>query len=529
MQQKTFDQMFTYQTRIKTNNELDEVLNKTAYLLSKVERYLFKDYYINNKNLNELKSLYIKKFQITARQFNSIKSKLEGKVRSYRELLNERIPLLESKVRKLKKHIKKLKDKYKIHQKKRRLFLLEKKLEKLKKDKKENKIRICFGSKKLFRKQFELEKNGYETHKNWKKEWDHSRNNSFFLIGSKDETCGNQSCQIIKEGDEFCIKLRLPNIFEEKTIVLKNISFAYGKEEIINAIENNKKRAFLKKSKYINYSLYGKAINYLFKKDKKSWKIFVSIKKEKPNLKTRKETGAIGIDINANHIAISETDRFGNLINKKNIACSTYGKNKNQSLAIIQDVACKIVKDATLKEKPLVLEDLKFEKKKQNLREQNNKYSRMLSSFSYSQTISAIETKAFKMGVEVIKINPAFTSVIGKVKFETRYGISTHQAAALVIARRAYNYSEKPPSYLEIRDNKNCKSAFFLPARNRGKYVWNFYGGFIRMLKTANVSHSSTKIRSSRNTKFLSDILDSMVFQGSSGMLIVGKTARSTC
>jgi len=33
---------FTYQTRIQTEKELDEILTKTAYLLSKVERHLLK-------------------------------------------------------------------------------------------------------------------------------------------------------------------------------------------------------------------------------------------------------------------------------------------------------------------------------------------------------------------------------------------------------------------------------------------------------------------------------------------------------
>ena len=42
-------------------------------------------------------------------------------------------------------------------------------------------------------------------------------------------------------------------------------------------------------------------------------------------------------------------------------------------------------------------------------------------------------------------MNPAFSSVIGRVKFMERYGLSVHQAAALVLARRLLGCSERIP------------------------------------------------------------------------------------
>ena len=171
MQQKA-SKPFTYQTRPFIEEKLDDILSNQAILLSKVERNLYKDLYKKNKNINELKSLYLKRFGITARQFNSCRIKLDGKVRSYWELLKRNICLLEDKIKKLKKHNQKLKDPVKSHHKKRRLYLLETKLKKRKKDKEENKTRICFGSKKLFQKQFHLEENGYLSHAEWKEDCD---------------------------------------------------------------------------------------------------------------------------------------------------------------------------------------------------------------------------------------------------------------------------------------------------------------------------------------------------------------------
>jgi len=215
MQQKISKQ-FTFQTRFEVSKDQNEILSKNAAFLSKIERHLFKDLYIKKKDHNQLKSTYIKEYNITARQFNSLRIQLQGKVLSYKSLLKEKIFLLEKKLKKLKNHIKHLKDPFKIHQKKRRLFILEKKFEKFKQDQEKDVIRICFGTRKLFKKQFQLEENGFSSHEEWKKQWDEQRNNSFFLVGSKDETKGNQSCQLIKKENTFSLCIRLPNIFSKK-------------------------------------------------------------------------------------------------------------------------------------------------------------------------------------------------------------------------------------------------------------------------------------------------------------------------
>lgn len=510
MQQK-ISKTFTYQTRLSIK-ENDEILTKTASLLSKVERELYKDYYHLTKSINDLKSEYIQKFKITARQFNSCRMRLDGKVRSHKELLREHISLLTDKIKKLKKHVQKLTDPFKSHQKKRRLSFLEKKLDRYKKDFEENRTRICFGGKRLFYKQFYLEENGYSSFEEWKEDWQKARNSSFLLVGSKDESAGNQTCQLIKNKDSFTLYLRLHNGFSKKTIVIENIRFSYGEKEILSCLEENEKRKELRIAKQ-EYSHLGKALTYLFKKDEKGWRVFVTIEQQAPEFKSKNGIGVIGIDINPNHLAVSETDRFGNIINKETLSYTTYGKDKNQALATISDTCKKIIRLAVKTKKPIVLENLDFSKKKSSLKEQSKKFSRMLSSFSYNKIIENIERKSFKEGIKIYKINPAYTSLIGKVKFSMRYGLSDHQAAALVIARRACNYSERPPRYLEI-DNKNSKIAFPLPERNRGKHVWSFYSVLSKKLKAANVLHPSTRYRSSRPKN---SCCDSESFDGLSG------------
>ena len=54
----------------------------------------------------------------------------------------------------------------------------------------------------------------------------------------------------------------------------------------------------------------------------------------------------------------------------------------------------------------------------------------MLSSFSYGKIKAYFLSRGYRQGVEVHQVNPAFSSVIGRVKFMERYGLSVHQAAA---------------------------------------------------------------------------------------------------
>jgi hypothetical protein len=72
------------------------------------------------------------------------------------------------------------------------------------------------------------------------------------------------------------------------------------------------------------------------------------------------------------------------------------------------------------------------------------------------------ESRCQRFGVELIKVNPAFTSVIGMIKFMAKYGLNSGTSAAMIIARRAMKCSEKvPPCLLKPEDfNKHSWSAW---------------------------------------------------------------------
>ena len=75
---------------------------------------------------------------------------------------------------------------------------------------------------------------------------------------------------------------------------------------------------------------------------------------------TDKVLGAIGVDLNTDHLAVCETDASGNPVNSFSVPLVTYGKTRNQAEAIIGDAVASVVDYAREAGKPIVLEKLDF-------------------------------------------------------------------------------------------------------------------------------------------------------------------------
>ena len=74
------------------------------------------------------------------------------------------------------------------------------------------------------------------------------------------------------------------------------------------------------------------------------------------------------------------------------------------------------------------------------------RYSRMLSNFAYSKFDQMLLSRCDRFGIQLIHRNPAYSSIIGMIKFMSMYGLSSDTAAALVLARRGLRMSERIPS-----------------------------------------------------------------------------------
>jgi IS605 OrfB family transposase len=488
----------TYQTRPHLDEVTEAAFDEMANLFSRVERTLFTDI-MSGKTAAELKSEYINRYRITARQFNACRVKVEGLITSRRELLRQQIFDVKQKMDALEKEIQRLEGKVRhlprLFFKKKRLRKLREKLQAFESDQENGTVRVCFGTKKLFHAQFHLEKSGFQSFEEWKQEWKQARSNAFFFLGSKDETSGNQTCAAtLQQNGTITLRIRVPDALVSqfgKYLIIPNVFFNYGQNEITTSLNDCKYRKELQSLKNPEYRYHGQAISYRFVKDKKGWRIFASTTLSEPERMTSTKQGVLGVDINADHLAVVETDRTGNPIRKHSIPLNLYGKNHHQSLAEIGDACKEIIQLAIQTNKDLVIEDLNFQQKKVELKQLgNSKYRRMLSSLAYDAIIRTLKSRAFRFGVHLHRVNPAFTSLIGRIKFAKRYGISIHQAAALSIGRRLLGFSERPPRHLNnIPDGKGGYVTLSVPVRNRLKHAWSHLKAINRELQAVLAAH----------------------------------------
>ena len=64
----------------------------------------------------------------------------------------------------------------------------------------------------------------------------------------------------------------------------------------------------------------GQAVSYRFKRDRKGWRVFASVKHQPVEVVTDLRLGATGVDINVDHLAVSETDSSGNWLRSWSVA-----------------------------------------------------------------------------------------------------------------------------------------------------------------------------------------------------------------
>ena len=372
--------------------------------------------------------------------------------------------------------------------------MLQHQLEKLEMAKEDKKIPLCFGSKRLFHAQFNKDTNRYQSHEEWRNDWRQARASEIFILGSKDEISGNQSCTgTIAQDGSISFRVRLPDALAAqfgKYIHLSNITFAYGHDVVTAAIRDCELRQRLSSIKDPSYKNHGRAITVRLKKDAKGWRIFVSTDIQLPKIISKRENGVVAVDINSDRLAVMETDRSGNPLHTINIPLHLSNRSKDQTRALIGDASSQIIALCQKTKKPLILENLDFKKKKAQLREKNPAFSRMLSAFAYASIMAYLKSRGAVNGIEIQSVNPAFTSLIGRVKFARRYGLSIHLAAALCIGRRFLGVSERmPQGQRDIPDGKGGHVTLDLPVRNRSRHVWHQWGQLGKKLSAALTTH----------------------------------------
>ena len=474
-------QISTYTTLLKSADispETERSLSAYAALFGRVGRKLYASLCADKMTANERKSHFIAKHQISGRQYNAILRTLTGKLDSKRELgklyqveKKERIEAVSKTIDRLRDQANMLSKtggvpseiqqiRFKAHQKSRYRARLTEQLGKIESN--TSKIpAMCFGSKKLFNKQFFLKENNMKNHAEWLEEWQSTRNSQFMVLGSKDETCGNLGAQLyVDEQGEFRLSLRLPDALGGGKAELSGFDFNYGKSAVLAACaENERRRAANVKeltcsspwvrdrktgelrpqTKNEVLADYGQPLTMRFMRHKFGWTLAVTVEEPAPGVTTGSyENGCLGVDVNVDHLAVCVVTPDGNKKHVEDIPCpaSAKGLTTGQRMAMIGDAVKRIIEIAKTYGVGVGIEKLDFSRKKQALKETADKRHRtMLSAFAYNMVLSLIERRCYREGLPCKAVSPAMTSIIGMFKYHSTQN-TTHQAAAQVIARR---------------------------------------------------------------------------------------------
>src|SRR5699024_7489473 len=155
-----------------------------------------------------------------------------------------------------------------------------------------------------------------------------------------------------------------------------------------------------------------------------------------------KDSGIIGVDLNVDHFAVSNINKIGQLIESFSMKFDIHNKTTGQLNKIIESKAVGLVNYAVDHKKAIVLEKLDTTKSKVKNLYGNINVNRLICQFVYNKMIMGIKRRADKMGVEVYELWFDYTSQIGKIKYLRRLGISIHEAASYVTARRSMGFKE---------------------------------------------------------------------------------------
>lgn len=163
-----------------------------------------------------------------------------------------------------------------------------------------------------------------------------------------------------------------------------------------------------------------------------------------------------GIDLNPDVVAVTVALPDGNFKMSRCFWCydlvhASHNKRKWMAGNVAAEIAAWL---ESLGIKQVALEELSFAQD----HDTNRVFNRITHNFCTMILFNRIAVALRKRGVAVFTVPARFTSLIGYVKYAETYGLSVHQAAALVIARRALGLAEKVP--LELRKKLSPKEGW---------------------------------------------------------------------
>ena len=296
--------------------------------------------------------------------------------------------------------------------KKAKLNRLKQKLGVLKYQLEAGKLKLCFGTKRLLRQDYE--------------KFIEQRDSQMTFIGAKEETACNFNLQLTynRRSNQFLIRLRkdfggYKSAKGEDRYVYGKVYFNHHKGQIVSILRS--------KASPLSYKI-------VKRKDRYYLYCTFEFQAGSSDIITRSSYGTIGLDFNKGFVTLSETNQYGHLV--KTQLMSYRFKSGNKTKSDLQDVANHVVKLALRTGKDVCIENLDFRVTKSKAEAKiGKKYNEMLHSLAYREFSDAIESVAYRNRVGLHKVNPAWTSWLAERIYCKPMKLNIHTGASYVIAR----------------------------------------------------------------------------------------------
>jgi len=316
------------------------------------------------------------------------------------------------------------------------------------KERGENPKKLIFGGRVLFEKLHKRHLTGKRLEE-LKRKWKEKRQGTAYSRGDKAKK-GNLNLRFVFIEEELYLRINTGKGNYVYAKVHRNVSKGRAdKDKWVSFIEN-----------FLIGRAEGNYLPYSVELKKRNGKIyaFVSFEEKLPEIEITKTCGVIGIDVNASpfHIAYAEVGEDGNLRSYGKISLDCFiNKNKGEREILSWKVVHSIVNLARCRQRAIVIENLR-KMPKGGRGDGRRKLRKRLQHFVYRGILEKIEVLARRNGIEVIKVNPAFTSIIGELKYAPQYGLDKDIAGAFVIGRRGMGFGEEiPENYLALLDRED--------------------------------------------------------------------------
>ena len=333
-------------------------------------------------------------------------------------------------------------------QKQRRMQHLRGELAAVERDRASGIVRVVEGGKRLALTRHHLDKAELSVDQ-WRKKWDAARWR-ITANGSPDEPFGNLTITVTPDGQ---VSIRLPKPLEHLANAPR------GRFVLSSAAQFSHRGA-----QWAERITGGNSISYTISRRPCRGGVYLTGSWAVPALPywaERQDTSAgedvhtagpvVGVDLNDGHLAVRRLDATGNPVGAPvRIDIDLTGPSSRRDAQVRHGITGLIHYARRHGINTIAVEDLNFADARTTGRETLGRGAR---GKRFRRTVSGIPTSAFRnrlaamaahVGIELLAVNPAYSSIWGGQHWQHPYpNVTRHQAAATVIGRRAQGHSAR--------------------------------------------------------------------------------------